>query len=75
MLPFSVGEGKLDILINNAGVMMTPYLKTEDNLEMQIGVNHFGTDLTFYLLSYKGCIALQIVSAQLFCIRYLVRKD
>ena len=36
------GESQLDILINNAGVMMTPYLKTEDNLEMQIGVNHFG---------------------------------
>ena len=26
---------------------MTPYLKTEDNLEMQIGVNHFGNQLNF----------------------------
>ena len=33
---------KLHILINNAGVMMVPYSKTEDGFEMQIGTNHFG---------------------------------
>lgn len=35
-------EPKLDILINNAGVMVCPYGKTADGFEMQIGVNHFG---------------------------------
>jgi NAD(P)-dependent dehydrogenase (short-subunit alcohol dehydrogenase family) len=33
---------RLDILINNAGIMMCPYSKTEDGLEIQMGTNHFG---------------------------------
>ena len=32
----------LDVLINNAGVMACPQSYTSDELEMQIGVNHFG---------------------------------
>ena len=37
---------KVDILINNAGVMMCPLSRTKDGFEMQIGTNHFGH---FYL--------------------------
>ena len=33
---------RLDILLNNAGIMMTPHFKTKDGLEGQLGVNHFG---------------------------------
>lgn len=33
---------RLDILLNNAGVMAPPYAKTEDGFELQIGTNHFG---------------------------------
>jgi NAD(P)-dependent dehydrogenase (short-subunit alcohol dehydrogenase family) len=32
----------LDTLINNAGVMRTPYLKTADGFEMQLGTNYLG---------------------------------
>lgn len=43
-------EPKLNILINNAGVMVCPYGKTADGFEMQIGVNHMGHFLLTYLL-------------------------
>merc|ERR1711997_208208 len=37
---------KIDILIDNAGVMMCPLSRTEEGFEMQMGTNHFGH---FYL--------------------------
>lgn len=33
---------RLDVLLNNAGVMFTPYMKTENGFEYQNGVNHLG---------------------------------
>ncbi len=33
---------KLDVLINNAGIMQTPKLKTKDGFELQLGTNHLG---------------------------------
>ena len=33
---------RLDVLLNNAGIMMTPYFRTKDGLEAQNGTNHFG---------------------------------
>ncbi|MCK4896375.1 MAG: SDR family NAD(P)-dependent oxidoreductase [Candidatus Heimdallarchaeota archaeon] len=39
---FNKNYQSLDLLLNNAGVMMVPYQKTTDGFEMQLGTNHLG---------------------------------
>lgn len=39
---FAAHHGRLDILINNAGVMAVPRVLSGDGIEMQMAVNHFG---------------------------------
>ena len=39
---FADGIDKVDVLINNAGIMATPFALTKDGFESQIGTNHLG---------------------------------
>ena len=39
---FAKKYSRLDVLLNNAGIMTTPYFLTKDGLEAQMGTNHFG---------------------------------
>jgi len=36
------GHARLDVLVNNAGVMGTPYRQTADGFELQMATNHLG---------------------------------
>ncbi|KAK6336134.1 hypothetical protein TWF696_001701 [Orbilia brochopaga] len=47
----------VDVMINCAGVMATPYGKTEDGHEQQFGINHLGHFLFTNLLLKGGKIA------------------
>lgn len=46
----AAGLGAIDVLVNNAGVMGTPYSRTVDGLELQMATNHFGPFLLTGLL-------------------------
>jgi NAD(P)-dependent dehydrogenase (short-subunit alcohol dehydrogenase family) len=39
---FNSRYNRLDILLNNAGIMLVPYGKTEDGFESTLGANHLG---------------------------------
>ncbi|MGH3372614.1 MAG: oxidoreductase [Nocardioidaceae bacterium] len=60
--------GPLDLLVNNAGVMATPYRRTVDGFELQLGTNHFGhfalTGLLFPQLVAAGAARVVTVSSQ-----------
>lgn len=47
---FKEEQPRLDILINNAGVMRCPKSITQEGIELQLGVNHMGHFLLTNLL-------------------------
>ncbi len=68
--------GPLDVLVNNAGVMGTPYRRTGDGLELQMATNHFGpfllTGLLLPQLVASGDGRVVAVSSQMH--RYTARR-
>jgi NAD(P)-dependent dehydrogenase (short-subunit alcohol dehydrogenase family) len=58
---------RLDVLINNAGIMMCPYSKTQDGFEIQMGTNHLGhfalTGLLMPLLKKTGGSRIVVLSS------------
>lgn len=64
---FKQNYSRLDLLINNAGVMIPPYTKTVDGFELQFGTNHLGHfaltgQLLSLLLSTKGSRIVNVSS-------------
>ncbi|MBZ5737896.1 oxidoreductase [Nocardioides mangrovi] len=63
------GLGPLDVLVNNPGVMGTPYHRTADGLEQQMATNHFGpfllTGLLLPQLAASGHGRVVTVSSQM----------
>jgi len=45
-----VAEKRVDVLINNAGLLRTSRAVTEDGFEMHLGVNYLGNWLNFSLV-------------------------
>jgi NAD(P)-dependent dehydrogenase (short-subunit alcohol dehydrogenase family) len=62
---------RLDILINNAGVMVPPYGRTEDGFELQIGTNHFGH---FALTGLLLDLAMQTPNSRVVSVSSLAHK-
>lgn len=59
---------KLDGLVNNAGIMMTPKTKTVDGFELQLGTNHLGHFLLaglLYALIEKASGRIVVVSSMI----------
>lgn len=62
-------ERPIDVLVNNAGVMGTPYQRTADGLELQMATNHFGpflfTGLLLPQLAASDAARVVTVSSQM----------
>lgn len=57
-------EEQINVLINNAGIMMCPYSKTEDGFELHFATNHLGHFLLTILLLPKisECAPARIIN-------------
>lgn len=68
-----VEEQRVDVLINNAGVMRCPAWKTEDGFDMQFGVNHLGT-LTEWKKQATLCKKIDLNNLYILIVhRYLIQ--
>ncbi len=65
---FALSHDRLDVLVNNAGLMATPRQHTAQGFEMQFGVNHLGhfalTGHLFEILMASGRARVVSISSQ-----------
>lgn len=73
------GERRLDLLVNNAGLMAVPLSRTADGFEMQFGVNHLGhyalTGLLFDRLLATSGARVVTVSSMLHALANIDPRD
>jgi NAD(P)-dependent dehydrogenase (short-subunit alcohol dehydrogenase family) len=72
---FADGVDKVDVLVNNAGIMAVKYAVTADGFESQIGTNHLGHFALTNLLLPKLTDRVVTVSSLLHNIGYISLKD
>jgi NAD(P)-dependent dehydrogenase (short-subunit alcohol dehydrogenase family) len=72
---FADGVEAADVLVNNAGIMATPYAVTKDGFESQIGTNHLGHFALTNLLLPKLTDRVVTVSSMMHRMGYISLKD
>jgi NAD(P)-dependent dehydrogenase (short-subunit alcohol dehydrogenase family) len=72
---FADGVDKVDVLINNAGIMAVPLAQTADGFESQIGTNHLGHFALTNLLLPKVTDRVVTVSSFAHWAGYISIKD
>ncbi|XP_023174741.2 retinol dehydrogenase 12 [Drosophila hydei] len=76
---FKTEETRLDLLINNAGVMACPRTLTADGYEQQLGVNHLGhfllTNLLLDRLKQAAPSRIVVVSSAAYLFGRINRED
>ena len=72
---FADGVDKVDVLVNNAGIMAVPLARTVDGFESQIGTNHLGHFALTNLLLPKISDRVVTVSSIMHRLGYISLKD
>ncbi|MGE2688655.1 oxidoreductase [Mycolicibacterium pulveris] len=72
---FADGVDRVDVLVNNAGIMAVPYALTVDGFESQIGTNHLGHFALTNLLLPKITERVVTVSSVMHLIGRINLKD
>ena len=72
---FSGPDDRVDVLVNNAGIMAVPFALTADGFESQIGTNHLGHFALTNLLLPKITDRVVTVSSMMHLIGYVSLKD